>query len=71
MTPIPYVSTYIRRQREYLLLEGLQRREVYRVVGWSQQLYPVINLPEYSGYICHPSFWEDVSYEENLKEILE
>lgn len=71
MTLIPYVSTYVRRQRDYLSLEGLQRRETYKVVGWSQKLYPVIDLPEYPGYICHPSYWEDASYEENLEKILE
>ena len=77
MKVIPGVSTHIRRKEYTHTAPSLKVGDVFKVVGWVKYKHPmtirpiIIHPETKEEFKCEIDFWEDASFEENLKNILE
>ena len=77
MKVIPGVSTHIRRKVYTHTASSLKAGDVFKVMRWVKYehlmiIRPIIIHPETKEeFTCKIAFWEDASFEENLKNILE
>lgn len=70
MNPIPFKSTYVRR-RAGIRDSEIRAGSIYEVRKWVDHNSFKILLETGDTWICSVDYWEDCTYEGNLKNILE
>ena len=69
MNPIPFKSTYVRRRAE-MRGSNIRAGSIYKVRKWREAGVFEITLETGQNWLCSIEYWEDYSFEVNLKNIL-
>lgn len=70
MNPTPFKSSYVRRQTGTRGSE-IRAGSIYKVEEWMDHSYFKILVETGDFWVCNVDYWEDYSFEGNLKNILE
>ena len=66
---IPGITTYFRWTGTFIL--GLTQGKIYKILEWRDDFYYFLDDERISRMWWRQNGVEDISYEENLKEVLE